>query len=1107
MFNLINKSTLKRGLQQEENIMKKMKMKTIAMCTIILLTLTATAAIQNGSFETGTYISWTPGGTAFAGQSLTNHNWPSSGFEGTYLVNSFYGIGGEEATGTLRSADFNLANNESVSFLIGGWRSMNAPAESNWNYVVLCRTSDDVELDRVYAPNITGAMAFRTLLPKTNTALNVYIKVVDDGIGPGGYRWMSVDAFKIVDPNDPNLDFEEGYIGWNIAGLAWGDSPVTTNWTPVHFANNPIHGEYYANSMVGGEPATGTLRSATFTYPQDGYVKFLVGGYSKHWDSVVYNYVVLKDAATHTEYGKVYAPDQNDVTERSITNSSAYNKQVYVEIVDNCTSGGFAWIAVDYFQAKTPVPEPTTGIEATKGSTNDRIIISWYSDSEADKYIVFRNTSDETNSVENISGELGDVTQFDDETALYNTNYYYWVKAGNSYGWSELSGYDIGFRTDSTGPDKPVNISPADGTEPDFPIALTASAYSDFWPFVTSEWQISSSVTFSQKIRVRTGAVINIAPPNGELYTGTNYWKVRYGNDKNQWSEWSDTTFFIINRDTDSPFYFYETFNNVSGSGNVNKDYNASGRQLGFVAPLDYTLQGTTEVGISVANPNKLTLSGTDASCSPNYSFEDSGNFKIEFDITPSTSGSAFSFGKEARNAPPNSVGGMGFVFYGNGNYDVYSSNVKLGSFNNAAVNKSSFHIMIKVSTLEFDNYPAQIAVFADGQPLIIWPITFIEAFQTNHYNYTYNKENGFKDNNITFYNEGGISVFDNFEIRLLENTINNYMWSDDANSRIDSSYNYTHAINLRTADDIDINGVTFTGAGTSLFYELNVVTQQPSGNVVHQRFINSGTVGTTGKIWQVIAADGLFETDSDWDKPDCYVAGNGANLLDNFIFGQADGTQFKLENLIPETSNVFVMHFRGWGTSNHKFPVSANDSFSPPGFADPCKYGSGTGTVFEYKYIVPKNGKLDFTLSSCGLPLYSFCNYQITNEILPKIYSLDSLDFGDVVAGQTLTFKLPIFNFGAGTVSGIVTGADAQFELLSGENYSANSESPDFLNISFTPPFEEEYSNTVYLTGAGGNTQIELKGLGVPEPISVIGYLLSVIGIFILRRDARPCV
>jgi len=109
--------------------------------------------------------------------------------------------------------------------------------------------------------------------------------------------------------------------------------------------------------MVGSEPAVGVLRSSTFTHPDNGFVKFLVGGHSTHWTPDIFNYVTLNRASDGFEYGRVYAPDQNFVKEAAITNPAAANVDVYLEIVDNCTSGGWAWISFDHLQTVV-IPEP-----------------------------------------------------------------------------------------------------------------------------------------------------------------------------------------------------------------------------------------------------------------------------------------------------------------------------------------------------------------------------------------------------------------------------------------------------------------------------------------------------------------------------------------------------------------------------------------------------------------------------------------------------------------------------------------------------------------------------------------------------------------------------
>ena len=50
-----------------------------------------TIPVYNFSFELGTLEAWTATGAAFSGQPVTT-NWPSSGFDGTYLVNTFWDV-------------------------------------------------------------------------------------------------------------------------------------------------------------------------------------------------------------------------------------------------------------------------------------------------------------------------------------------------------------------------------------------------------------------------------------------------------------------------------------------------------------------------------------------------------------------------------------------------------------------------------------------------------------------------------------------------------------------------------------------------------------------------------------------------------------------------------------------------------------------------------------------------------------------------------------------------------------------------------------------------------------------------------------------------------
>ncbi len=148
-------------------------------------------AFPNADFETGDLTGWTVTGDAFSTPGTT---WPSSGFHCNFLGSSF--PTGEVRTGSIQSPPF-LLTKTGVSFKIGGWA--NTPGnEENWNYVTLHRASDDAELDRVLAPNITGVMKNEMLNGTAALNQNVYVKVTDDAAA-GGYAWLSVDAFRITD--------------------------------------------------------------------------------------------------------------------------------------------------------------------------------------------------------------------------------------------------------------------------------------------------------------------------------------------------------------------------------------------------------------------------------------------------------------------------------------------------------------------------------------------------------------------------------------------------------------------------------------------------------------------------------------------------------------------------------------------------------------------------------------------------------------------------------------------------------------------------------------------------------------------------------------------
>ncbi len=312
--------------------------------------------IINPGFEAGNLTNWTKTGTAWNDSPETIAYWPAQqvGYncEGKFFAlsrRSPYTIGdAETATGTLRSPNFFLKKDEQLSFLICGWSHYFTP---NYNYAILCRASDDVELDKVWAPDVNTFQS-RLLSHGGNDDIEVYIKIVDDCMKTA-YAWFGVDDFFKVGYDSSfgqNNGFEIGdFSNWTVSGSAFGSEPVTTNFAPWHFENCGLDGRYYANSMKGGETQTGTLTSPSFVLPVNSTIKFLIGGHSSHWSPEIFNYAVLKLASDNSEIDRIYAPGSNILTEKSFDAVAAYGQEVYVEVVDNCTSSGWAWLSVDNF--------------------------------------------------------------------------------------------------------------------------------------------------------------------------------------------------------------------------------------------------------------------------------------------------------------------------------------------------------------------------------------------------------------------------------------------------------------------------------------------------------------------------------------------------------------------------------------------------------------------------------------------------------------------------------------------------------------------------------------------------------------------------------------
>jgi VCBS repeat-containing protein len=145
----------------------------------------------------------------------------------------------------------------------------------------------------------------------------------------------------------------------------------------------------------------------------------------------------------------------------------------------------------------------------------------------------------------------------------YNTAYYWHVRYQDSYGsWSAYSAQTSFTTGASAAPDKPSNVSPANGaTDITSTPTLVSSAFSD--PdsgdaHAASQWQIStvSGNYFSPMFDSGTDSsnLTSIAVPSGKLQLATTYyWRVRHQDSLGNWSAWSAETSFTTEAAPNQP--------------------------------------------------------------------------------------------------------------------------------------------------------------------------------------------------------------------------------------------------------------------------------------------------------------------------------------------------------------------------------------------------------------------------------------------------------------------------------------------------------------------------------------------------------------------------
>ena len=118
-----------------------------------------------------------------------------------------------------------------------------------------------------------------------------------------------------------------------------------------------------------------------------------------------------------------------------VTNTTYY---YWVKAFNAGGGSGYSAVESNKTWSSTTVPDVPAILGITAVSAN-QINIVWENVDNETSYTLFRNTADDTNTVENIAGFSTNVTNYNDTGLSADTVYYYWIKAYNNIGPSAYS--------------------------------------------------------------------------------------------------------------------------------------------------------------------------------------------------------------------------------------------------------------------------------------------------------------------------------------------------------------------------------------------------------------------------------------------------------------------------------------------------------------------------------------------------------------------------------------------------------------------------------------------------------------------------------------------
>ncbi|MCK4304505.1 MAG: PD40 domain-containing protein, partial [Candidatus Eisenbacteria sp.] len=172
-------------------------------------------------------------------------------------------------------------------------------------------------------------------------------------------------------------------------------------------------------------------------------------------------------------------------------------------------SVGTGYGSEETFTTTGTAPPATTNVQATDGTYTDKVRITWSASSGATSYEVYRATSS-GGTKSKIGTPSG--TYYDDTSASVGTTYYYWVKAKNTYGTSEFSSHDTGYRVSCTYSISPTSQSfGSSGSSSSVSVTTQSGCYwtavsNAGWITITSGSSGSGNGTVSYSVSANTGS-------------------------------------------------------------------------------------------------------------------------------------------------------------------------------------------------------------------------------------------------------------------------------------------------------------------------------------------------------------------------------------------------------------------------------------------------------------------------------------------------------------------------------------------------------------------------------------------------------------------------